>query len=79
MTTQTGSQTGHWSYAESNGNTQQGLKSFIYTGSGRFGAVWIGSDNLPSAACNYYPTAFLDTGLGGRTGGVSATCSTWVR
>ena len=81
VTTATGSHNGHWSYAESNGNTQQGLKSYTFTGSNRFGAVWIGSDYQPSAACNYHAPAGTgwDTGLGDRTHGVSSTCSTWVR
>ena len=82
VTTATTNEDGHWSYAESNGNTQQGLKSFINNGAwNRFGAVWIGGGSQPSAACNYHAQLDTnwDTGLGDRTYGVSSTCSTWVR
>ena len=46
------------------------------TGNWSEGDKWSGS--TPDVAFGG-ATAFLDTGLGGRTGGVSATCSTWVR
>ena len=67
-----------WSYDNLNGNTAQGITAWLYTGSGRFGSVWIGNGSQPTCACDYYAPS-PETGLGSNGSGTSSTCSTWVR
>jgi hypothetical protein len=77
-TTMGGSHDGHWGIAELNGNVDNGSKSWIYSdGAERFGSVWIGNGDDPTCACNY--AGLKQTGLGAKTPGDTATCSTWVR
>jgi hypothetical protein len=69
---------GTWAVKTLNGNTNQGVASWISLASSRIGAVWIGSGSTPTTACNYYGTGYY-TGLGVLSGTTSTTCSTWVR
>ena len=74
--TQSGSHSAGWSARELNGNTNRGMNSWIYNGSGRFGSVWIGSGSQSTCSCNYVGS---QSGLGSYGPANNSTCSTWVR
>ncbi len=68
---------GGWAPGILNGNKNWGMSSWITTGGGSFGAVWIGDGYTPTCACDYINRA---TGLGAVVKNSDApTCSTWVR
>ena len=69
---------GAWSTAKLNGNSNQGVGSWIYIGSGRFGSVWIGNGGNSTCSCNYYGPS-PSSGLGTYAPSSGNTCSTWVR
>lgn len=65
---------GHFRIKRLNGNPLRGEQASINHKQGRIGAIWIGHQTEPTAACAY-------TGWGSGLGGVNtrAACSTWVR
>ncbi|MFC2174396.1 LamG-like jellyroll fold domain-containing protein [archaeon] len=77
VTTQPTSEPDAWAADKLNGNMWNDGGSWIYSGSGRFGSVWIGNGGAPTAACNYASTKV--SGLGTYANGDVSTCSTWVR
>jgi UDP-3-O-[3-hydroxymyristoyl] glucosamine N-acyltransferase len=76
VVSQSRSHTAGWAARTLNGNTNQGMTSWIYNGSGRFGSVWIGNGGQSTCSCNYTGAS---TGLGSQTSASTTTCSTWVR
>ena len=73
---------GIWASKTLNGNTSQGVLSYISIDYGRIGAVWIGTGGGATAACDYWygnDGAASAVGLGSVTTNATATCSTWVR
>ena len=69
---------GFFSYAISNGNSLQGVASWLHNASSRFGSVWIGNGGNASCACNYYAPS-PSSGLGTYQASNQNTCSTWIR
>jgi hypothetical protein len=68
---------GAWSVAKLNGNTDQGVSSWIYVGDTcRFGSVWIGNGSTSTASCNYCGD---NSGVGTHGASNASTCSSWVR
>ena len=71
---------GHWSVATLNGNTDHGVRSWIYNdtpaGGVRFGSVWLGFGSNSTASCNYTGDG---SGVGTHANSSTNTCSTWVR
>jgi len=67
---------GHFDYAVTNGNTLQGLGTWIRVASGRIGTIWIGNGSYPTCACGYTNNPST-TGLGRH--GIAKGCSVWVR
>ncbi len=74
--TRSSSHSAGWSVRELNGNTNQGMTSWIYNGSGRFGSVWIGNGGQSTCSCDYVGS---QSGLGTYGAANTSTCSTWVR
>jgi hypothetical protein len=76
VVTQSNSHAAGWAARTLNGNTNQGMNSWIFNGSGRFGSVWIGNGSTNTCACDYTGDS---SGLGNYTSATTTTCSTWVR
>jgi hypothetical protein len=75
-TTATASYSGEWQIVQLNGNNDQGAGAWMFSGSGRFGSVYIGNGANPTCACAYTGTG---TGRGASGDAVATTCSIWVR
>jgi len=65
---------GDFDYAIDNGNARVGTRSWLYTGNGRIGTIWIGSGNSSTMAIGYTGNT---TGLGDNFG--SSDSSSYVR
>ena len=66
------------SISELNWNPDKGVEPWVYTGSGRFASLWIGTGQWATCACNYANDSG-NTGLWTIVWWVNTTCSTWVR
>ena len=69
---------GHFNYGIMNGNTKQGLGTWIRTSSGRIGTIWIGNGSNSTCSCGYTNSP-SSSGLGKHAGKANVRCSTWVR